>query len=126
MPEIFYPTVLCTALKHSNDTDWFHIYDLALSIHNLGERFSLFGPLTCSSDISLLELYLINKIYCLKIKIINLNMVIHFSLLESSVEDKNIKDLDDSVFVHGFNNNYVGRRLAFDYLIDNWQSLTLK
>lgn len=57
VPEAFYPTILCTALKANNESDWFYIYDLALNIHNSAERFSLMGSLTCSNDISLLELY---------------------------------------------------------------------
>ena len=57
LSESFYPTFLCTALKFSNETDWFYIYDLALNIHSYGDRFSLIGSLTCSHDVSLLELY---------------------------------------------------------------------
>jgi hypothetical protein len=57
LSESFYPTFLCTTLKFSNETDWFYIYDLALNIHSSSDRFSLISSLTCSHDVSLLELY---------------------------------------------------------------------
>lgn len=38
------------------------------------------------------------------------------------LEDNNLKNQDESI-LHGISNNYIGRRLAFNYITENWNNL---
>jgi hypothetical protein len=97
IPPNFKNTVFRTFIRYGNEDDWFNLYRRAIKTDDNSERLRMFRGLASSRDYNLLK-YLIVK----------------------SADDSIIKSQDETTIVSLIAANSVGRKLAFDYFLENW------
>lgn len=112
-----------TVIKFGNDQDWLDLFNKANGTQNYAEKFRMIRALSKTTNINLLKLYLKSVDLILKFPYLSFNIL---SLLSKSADQNVVRNEDETTIIADVADNIYGRRLAFDYVDNNWDQLFKK